>query len=195
MVGLRLHERKTLIALRELGGKASVEDIAEKSGLAHAAVMRAALTLSARNLVKVHERKWNVATLNEEGEGYVQYGLPERRLLRALLRLGGGAGVDEAAREAGLDAGLVPIALGWLKRKGWGTIRGEKCELNVEAEPPLGGDEKLLATIFEKRSIAVEGLSREQKEALDIIRRRKLVDLEEKTYRELELTAEGWKTV
>ncbi|MEM0006709.1 MAG: phenylalanine--tRNA ligase subunit alpha [Candidatus Bathyarchaeia archaeon] len=195
MVGLRLHERKTLMALQELGGKASVEDIAEKSGLAHAAVMRAALTLSARNLVKVHERKWNVATLNEEGEGYVQYGLPERRLLRALLRLGGEAGVDEAAREAGLDAGLVPIALGWLKRKGWGTIKGEKCELNVEAEPPLGGDEKLLATIFEKRSITVEGLSREQKEALDIIRRRKLVDLEEKTYRELELTAEGWKTV
>ncbi|MEM3770591.1 MAG: phenylalanine--tRNA ligase subunit alpha [Candidatus Bathyarchaeia archaeon] len=195
MAGLRLHERKTLMALHGLGGKASVEDIAEKSSLAHAAVMRAALTLSSRNLVKIHERKWNVATLNEEGEGYAQYGLPERRLLRALLRLGGEASVDEAAREAGLGAGLVPIALGWLKRKHLGAIKGKRCTLNVKAEPPLGDDEKLLATIFEKRSIIVDDLSRELKEALDILRKRKLVELEEKAYRELELTAEGWKTV
>jgi phenylalanyl-tRNA synthetase alpha chain len=195
MTGLRLHERKTLAALQELGGKASVEDVAEKSGLAHAAVMRAALTLSSRNLVKVHERKWNVATLNEEGENYVQYGLPERRLLRALLRLGGEADVDEAALEAGLDAGLVPIALGWLKRKNWGIIKGKKCALNVKLEPPIGADEKLLDTIFEKRSITVDDLSRELKEALNILQKRKLVELAEKARRELELTEEGWKTV
>ena len=183
------------MALQGLGGKASVEDIAEKSGLAHAAVMRAALTLSARNLVKVYERKWNVATLNEEGENYAQYGLPERRLLRALLRLGGEADVDEAAREAGLDASLAPIALGWLKKKNWGVIKGKKCALNVSAEPPLGDDERLLAKIFESRTITVDGLSRELKEALNVLRRRKLVDLEEKVHRELELTEEGWKTV
>jgi phenylalanyl-tRNA synthetase alpha chain len=195
MSGLRLHERKTLAALEKLGGKASVEDIAEKSGLAHAAVMRAALTLLAGNLVKIHERKWHVATLNEEGENYAQYGLPERRLLRALFRLGGEANVDEAAREAGLSAGLVPFALGWLKRKNWGIIKGEKCLLTVKAEPPLGVDERLLATIFEKRSITVDDLSQEFKEALNVLKKRKLVELEEKAHRELELTAKGWETV
>ncbi|MEM2281496.1 MAG: hypothetical protein QXZ68_05860, partial [Candidatus Bathyarchaeia archaeon] len=194
MAGLRLHEKKTLMALRMLDGKASVDDVAEKSGLAHSAVMRAALTLSEKGLVKVHEQKWTAATLSEEGEYYAQYGLPERRLLRALLRLGGEAEVEEAAREAGLDTKMAPIALGWLKRKNWGSIRGKKCTLNVEVEPPIGVDEKLLATIFERRSIKVEDLSEELKQVLETLRKRNLVELEEKAHRELELTEEGWRT-
>ncbi|MEM3579181.1 MAG: phenylalanine--tRNA ligase subunit alpha [Candidatus Bathyarchaeia archaeon] len=194
MAGLRLHERKTLVTLHRLGGKASVEDIANQSGLAHAAVMRSALTLSTRNLVKIHERKWSVATLNDEGENYAQYGLPERRLLRALLRLGGEADVDEAAREASLNAEIVPIALGWLKRKNWGAIKGKKCMLNLDVEPPFGVDEKLLATIFEKRFINVEDLKEDLRQVLETLRKRNLVELEEKVHRELELTEKGWQT-
>jgi len=193
MAGLRLHEKKTLMVLRTLNGRASIEDIAEKGGLAHAAVMRAALTLSERGLVKVHERRWKVAALSEEGEYYAQYGLPERRLLRALLRLGGEAGVDEAVKEADLEAEMVPIALGWLKKKNWGAIRDKKCTLNVEVEPPLGEDEKLLATVFEKRSVKVEDLGENLKKVLETLRKRNLVEIEEKVYRELELTEEGWR--
>ncbi|MEM3359631.1 MAG: phenylalanine--tRNA ligase subunit alpha [Candidatus Bathyarchaeia archaeon] len=193
MTGLRLHEKKALIALRILDGKASVDDIAEKSGLAHAAVMRAALTLSERNLVRIQERKWNVAILSEEGENYAQYGLPERRLLRALLRLGGEADVDEAAKEADLDAKMVPIALGWLKRKNWGDIKGKKCTLNVDSEPPFGIDEKLLAIMFKKRSIKVEDLDKDLRQVLEVLRKRNLVEIEEKVHRELELTEEGWQ--
>jgi len=194
MASLRLHEKKTLTALRMLDGKASVDDVAEKSGLAHAAIMRAALTLSTRNLVKIHERKWKVATLSEEGEYYAQYGLPERRLLRALLRLGGEASVDKAAQEAGLDAKMVPIALGWIKQKNWGIVKGKKCTLTVNTEPPLGADEKLLTTIFEKRVIRVEDLNEDFKKVLEILRKRNLVEIEEKVHRELELTEEGWRT-
>ncbi|MEM2242679.1 MAG: phenylalanine--tRNA ligase subunit alpha [Candidatus Bathyarchaeia archaeon] len=193
MTGLRLHEKKTLMALRMLNGRASVDDVVERSGLAHAAVMRAALTLSERNLVKIHEQKWRVAILNEEGEHYAQYGLPERRLLRALLRLGGEAMVDEAAQEAGLNAGMVPLALGWLRRKNWGVIKGKKCMLTVGTEPSIGVDEKLLATIFEKRSVKVEDLDEDLKRALETLRKRNLVEIEEKVYRELELTEEGWR--
>jgi phenylalanyl-tRNA synthetase alpha chain len=193
MAGLRLHEKKTLMALRILNGKASVEDIAEKGGLAHAAVMRAALTLSEKGLVKIHEKRWSVASLSSEGEYYAQYGLPERRLLRALLRLGGEASVDEAVRESDLEAEMVPIALGWLKKKNWGALRDERCTLNVEVEPPPGEDEKLLANIFEKRSVKVEELSEGLKQVLETLRKRNLVEIEEKVYRELELTEEGWR--
>lgn len=195
MTGLRLHERKTLMTLQELDGKASVEKVAEKSGLAHAAVMRAALTLSTRNFIKIHERKWNVALLNKEGEKYARLGLPERRLLRELLKLGGETSVEVAARRADLDADLVPIALGWLKKKNWGIIRGKKCASTVTAEPPLGNDEKLLLTIFEKDSLTAENLSLELKDALNVLRRRKVVKLEERTHRELELTEKGWAII
>jgi phenylalanyl-tRNA synthetase alpha chain len=193
MAGLRLHEKRVLMALRMLNGKASVDDVAEKGDLAHATVMRAALTLSEKGLIRVHEKRWKVAILSQEGEYYAQYGLPERRLLRALLRLGGEADVDEAAQEAGLDAKMAPIALGWLKRKNWGVIKGKKCVLMVNMEPPPTVDEKLLATIFEKRLVKVEDLTEELKQALEALRKRNLVEVEEKVYRDLELTEKGWR--
>jgi phenylalanyl-tRNA synthetase alpha chain len=195
MVDLRLHEKKTLIALRTLNGKASVEDVANKSGLAHAAIMRATLTLSQKGFIKVYEKRWKVAILSEEGKYCTQYGLPERRMLRALLKLGGEARVDEAVREACLEARIAPIALGWLKRKNWCIISGEKCTLNVEVEPPLGDDEKLLATILKKGSLDVEDLDDNLKRVLEILRKRNLVEIKEKVYRELELTEKGWRII
>ncbi|MEM2953156.1 MAG: phenylalanine--tRNA ligase subunit alpha [Candidatus Bathyarchaeia archaeon] len=195
MTSLRLNERKTLLTLQELGGKASVDKIAEKSGLADAAVMRAALTLSTENLVSLHAQKYTIVSLTAEGENYAKVGVPERRLTRSLMRLGGEAEVGEAAREAELEAELVPIALGWLKKKDWGVIRGQKCLLTTKAEPPLGNDEKLLSLIYERGSVVAEQLSQELKKAVDVLKKRKLVKLEEKAYRELELTVKGWETV
>ncbi len=178
-----------------MGGKASVEKIAEKSGLADAAVMRAALTLSAENLVSLSSQKYALASLTREGENYAKLGLPERRLIRSLMKLGGEAEVAEAACEAKLEAGLVPIALGWAKKKGWGEIRGQKCLLMVKSEPALGSDEKLLNLIAERGSVVVEQLSQEFREAVDVLKKRKLVELEDKAYHELELTVKGWETV
>ncbi|MBS7615748.1 phenylalanine--tRNA ligase subunit alpha [Candidatus Bathyarchaeota archaeon] len=183
------------MALHELGGKATIEKIAEKSGLAHAAVMRATLTLSTENYVKIHEQKRNIAKLSREGENYAESGLPERRLLRALLNLGGEADVEEAAHRSNLDAGLVPIALGWLKKKNWGSIQGQRCCLKVNVEPQSGSDEKLLTLIHEKGVVAVEQLDQQFNEALTSLRKRKLVEIEEKVSRELELTEKGWKTI
>jgi len=195
LASLRLNERKTLLALQELGGKASVEKIAEKSGLADAAVMRAALTLSTENLVSLHSQKYRVVSLTEEGKNYAKVGVPERLLTRALIKLGGQAEVEEATREAKLEAKLLPIALGWLKKKGWGMIKDQKCLLTAKAEPPLGNDERLLSLISERGSVVVEQLSRELKDAVNVLRGRKLVELEEKAYRELELTEKGWETI
>lgn len=195
MVSLRFNERKTMRALQELGGKASIEMIAQKSRLANAAVMRAALTLSIENLVSLNTQKYTVVSLTEEGENYAEVGVPERRLTRTLIKLGGEADVEEVIREAKLEANLVPIALGWLKKKGWGMIKGQKCLLRVNVEPPIGNDERLLSLISERESIVAEQLSQELKDAVDVLRKRKLVKLEEKAYRELELTVKGWETV
>jgi phenylalanyl-tRNA synthetase alpha chain len=179
--------------LQELGGEASVQEIAEKSRLAHAAVMRAALTLSAKKLVKVHEQKQTVIILNQEGKHHAEVGLPERLLIRSLVRLGGEATVEEAVREAKLEKALGSIALGWLKRKNWGTIKGQKCLLKVKEEPPLGSDERLLRVISERGSVVAEELSQELQEAVILLKKRRLVELKEKLLCRLELTEEGWK--
>jgi phenylalanyl-tRNA synthetase alpha chain len=192
---LRSHEQKTLITLKELGGKAPVDEVVAKSGLAHSAVMRAALTLSAKKLVAIHEKKRTIATLNKEGQQYARVGLPERRLLRAVLKLGEKATVEEAAKEAKLESTFIPIALGWLSRKNWASVKGKNCILKVDKEPLLGSDEKLLNLLSERGAVTVEELNKEQLEALTMLKRRKLIKLEEKAQRTLELTPEGWDTI
>jgi DNA-binding IclR family transcriptional regulator len=63
---LRENESKTLLALRDAGGRSTVDQIVQASGLTDAAVMRAALTLGTSGLVAVHEDKRTRISLNDE---------------------------------------------------------------------------------------------------------------------------------
>ena len=81
---LRENEQKTLLALEKLKGKALVEHIVEVSGLAHAAVMRGALSLTENKLITTNEQKQTLVSLTEEGSYHAKNGLPERRLMDSL---------------------------------------------------------------------------------------------------------------
>ncbi|MEM1990818.1 MAG: phenylalanine--tRNA ligase subunit alpha, partial [Candidatus Bathyarchaeia archaeon] len=195
MSELRLYEKKVLLALKELNGKASIDAIAEKSGLAHAAVMRAALSLSEKGMIKLYEQKMTIATLNDEGWSYLEKGLPERRLLKAIIELGGRASIEEASKKASLPRELASIALGWLCRKGWATIEEGICISKIDGEPPSGSDEELMKLLAERGKVSIEYLNQEQNNALGILKKRKLVNLNEKVQRFLELTDAGWKII
>ena len=190
---LRENEQKTLLALERLKGRGPVDQIVKVSGLAHAAVMRAALSLTTNNLVRTHEQKQTVIALNKEGIYHARKGLPERRLISSLIRLGGEASVDDVVEEARLEKKFLTIALGWLNRKGWATIK--KRVLKTLKEPPIGTDEKLLSLLDEKGPLIVEDLSKEMQKAVSVLKKRKLVEISEKTLRELELTDAGWEVV
>lgn len=195
MVELRENEQKTLSTISNLGGKATVDQLIKASGLPHAAVMRATLKLSEETLVQTHEQKQTVATLKNEGKDYAEKGLPERRLVNSLIKLGGEAKIDKVAEDAKLEAQLIPIALGWLRQKGWATIEGKERELRASNEPKKGKDEEVLALLAEKGSAVVEELNRETQEAATALRKRKLVETQEKTLRTLELTAKGQRLI
>src|SRR3970040_1191234 len=119
MVELRAHEHKILATLAKLKGKASVEDLMCESKLPDAAVMRSALTLQEKDYVKVHAELQTVIKLAPEGETYAKTGLHERRLVNAVMALGGKATLDKASAKAGLEKQFVQIALGWTQRKKW----------------------------------------------------------------------------
>jgi phenylalanyl-tRNA synthetase alpha chain len=196
MVHLREHEQKTLLALKKLDGKGDVEKIAEVSGLAHAAVMRAVLTLKEKRLIRVHEQRQRIVTLNEEGKHHAKKGLPERRLINSLVKLGGKAPIEKVTRDARLENKLIPIALGWLQRKGWATIEEKRRVLKaLKRKPAKEADEKLLSLLDEKRSLATEELSRDLRTAVAILKRRKLLEIRQKVLREIELTSAGQKLV
>ncbi len=193
MPELRENEQKTLLALEKLKGRAPVNQIVQISGLAHAAVMRAVLSLTENKLIVTYEQKQTLVSLNEEGNYHATKGLPERRLLNSLTKLGGEAKVNSVVEEADLEKKFLSVALGWLNRKGWATI--QQGTLKSLKEPSLGDDEKLLQLLTKKSSLIVEDLSPELQKSISVLKGRKLVEIEEKTLRELELTDDGWTLV
>jgi phenylalanyl-tRNA synthetase alpha chain len=195
MVELRENEYKTLLAVERLGGKAIIDRVLSESGLSNATVMRAALSLREKNLVKLRERKQTVARLTDEGKLYAEKRLPERRILDALYDRGSETLISNLSREADVSPNAVPVALGWLVRKNWATINKRKCTVKLikKRKPPSGNDEKLLALLMEKGTIVAEELNRSLRCVVATLRRRKLIETKERTLHDLELTKEGWK--
>ena len=68
MADLRANERKILSVLQKLSGNASVKQLISEAKLSDAAVMRAALTLQEKNLVKISAKLETIIKLNAEGK-------------------------------------------------------------------------------------------------------------------------------
>lgn len=195
MAELREQERKILLAIRKLSGKTLAEQLIRECGLSHAAVMRAALTLKEKNLIKIHEEKHKIIRLNKEGKIHAKKGLPERRLTNALEKLKGKATLEKIVESAALEKEFVPIALGWIQRKKWATLNSETNTLQILEKPKEGNDEKLLKLLDEKQHVFFEDLNYELQDAINLLKKRKLLKIEEKTNRILEITAEGQKAL
>jgi phenylalanyl-tRNA synthetase alpha chain len=193
MVELRENEAKTLVALGDSGGRLSVSEVAEKTGLAHAAVMRAALSLESRNLVRISERRIQRISLNDEGRTYAEVGLPERRLVNKLIEIGGEAALDEVLEASSLDRSLWAIALGWVSRKGWARIEKRNRTIRLLKKPEEGADERLIRFLRDEGTVELERLDADLQDAFMMLRGRKIIRVHEETLRDLELTEEGWK--
>lgn len=178
-------------------GRATLEQLARDSALPVSSIMSAALYLQERKLVKMLERKKTLVRLNEEGLSYAQMKLPERRLVEAAMGAGGEADVRELSRRAKIPANMLPIAIGWVRRKGWGNIEKKDGELFISAQkaPEEGSDELLLRTIYEKKQLEVEDVPCDLKDALTTLKSRNLVELDERIERSLEITSLGLDTI
>ncbi|NWF86735.1 phenylalanine--tRNA ligase subunit alpha [Candidatus Bathyarchaeota archaeon] len=197
MVELREQERKTLLAIERLGGVASVEQLTKESGLSDTAIMRAALALQDKALIRIREERRSTVRLNAEGRIHAEKGLPERRLINALDRLGGKATLEKIVEKAGLEKQFIPIALGWVQRKKWAAFDAKANTLQIlgSIQKKEGNDEKLLKLLSGKDQRAIEDLSSELRETVQILKGRKLLEVEEKTKRIFEITEEGWDTL
>jgi len=191
MVELREHERRTLSTLDKLGGKASVEQLISESRLPDAAITRGAMTLQDKGLVQIKEERQTILKLNEEGKLHAKKGLPERRLITALSELGGRATCNKAFQKASLERQFIPIALGWTQRKKWTTLDTKTDTLQMTKKPEEGNDEKLLNLLSEKEKVTVKELDPELQETVQILKGRKLLDVQKKTRRFIELTPTG----
>jgi phenylalanyl-tRNA synthetase alpha chain len=197
MAELRTQEHQLLLAIDRLGGKATVEQLTKSCSIPDAAVMRNALTLQEMGFLFIHAATKNIIKLTAEGKAYAERDLPERNLIRVVAELGGKANLTEAAKKAGLEKQFVQIAQGWVIRKKWAIYSSIDNSLNISEallhnmNIPEGCDETLLRYLGEKEQEALDDLSNDLKEAAEQLKKRKLVTIEPKTARVLEITGDG----
>ncbi|MFQ3318964.1 MAG: phenylalanyl-tRNA synthetase alpha chain [Natronomonas sp.] len=186
---------ETQVALLEAASATdtkTVAQIAEELGEDTAAVTRAAFELEAEGLLSVDEHVAEDVSLTEEGEQYLEEGLPEIRLHDAAVEAGGEEApvvMGQLIGAAALEGQEVDIALSNFARKGFGRIEGGEVVVDPSEQPGIDPEadpeEEALEAISEGATGYLDG------GILDRLESRGLVERTETTIRSVTLTDDG----
>jgi phenylalanyl-tRNA synthetase alpha chain len=114
------NEKRVLLALSK-NDKFSPEDLAAASELNIEASMQSAFMLAEKNLCEVKETITTIFNLTKEGEKYAQISLPERQVMDSIK-----APLLLSDLKKKFPPQMVGIALGWLRKKNWVKIEGDR---------------------------------------------------------------------
>jgi len=193
---LSYFEKKVLKALNELK-RASPEEIRRKSGLEKLVeVMNASSWLQAKGLVKVDESITKSYSLMDPQ--VATRPLPEKVALDTLLKhLNGKGSMAELKRSGKLSNEEISIALGWIRKKGWGVVSKDGADTIItvtekgkEAVHKKGEDELLI----ERMARGTVSDAEADKEILESLKQRKdIVNERHISSRFISLTEQGAK--
>ncbi len=169
-------EKKVLITLSKKS-KITPEELASTSSLPIEAAMQSAFLLAEKGLCEIKETITAIYSLTKEGETYAHISLPERQIINSLAAP---ISFDELKKR--FPSQMVGIALGWLRKKNWARIEGDKIISTGKAEP--GEDENILA------KLRIGPLSEPGDAVRDLIKRN-LVEKTEKKTRIITITDSG----
>jgi phenylalanyl-tRNA synthetase alpha chain len=158
---LSQNEKKVLVALQKLHGKASPKQIFKTGDFSlEVEVFNAASWLQSKKLVTMNNSITTVYSLGKDGVRFVEKGLPEKRALKLISEKKGILTLRDLS--TALDPPEIPIAIGWLKTNGWATIRKEKdtlieiTELGKKALSEVTAVEEILHRLFEHPEQEIE---------------------------------------
>jgi phenylalanyl-tRNA synthetase alpha chain len=142
-------EKRVLTALKEIG-PASPEQVQESTGLSQTVeVMNASSWLEAKGLVTIEEKVRRLCALKRPD--IADRPLPEKKVARVVLEDFDGSAPLSALKKGGkLKNEEIQIALGWIRKKGWGDISKDGAETVItltekgRSELDLNGDDELL---------------------------------------------------
>jgi phenylalanyl-tRNA synthetase alpha chain len=158
---LSLSEKKVLLALKKLHGRASPEEIFNTGGFnQHVEVANASSWLQSKKLVSMENKLKIVYSLGTEGKRFVEKGLPEKRALNLLAEHKGRVRLNDLSPVLAADE--IPVAIGWLKTNGWATIRKDKgtviemTEQGKKAVSEVTDAERILQRLHEHPELEIE---------------------------------------
>jgi phenylalanyl-tRNA synthetase alpha chain len=191
-VASRLHEneKKVLLAL-EGRDTATTQELSTLTGLSQDAVEKACAWAETKGVVSFREEVSRSFNLTEEGRGYAEEGLPEKKLLELV------AGGRDRISELKEDFPPLSIALVWVTRNGWATIENGVIKLTPEGEDWKGRetlDERILYKLS-KRPMDDEQLDESAGKRLKLLVRRGLVEGTEHVLRWVDLTDFGGEVI
>ncbi|TRZ92082.1 MAG: phenylalanine--tRNA ligase subunit alpha [Methanosarcinales archaeon] len=175
-ITLTNNEKKVLLTLSKKS-KFTPEELASASSLPIEAAMQSAFLLAEKGLCEVKETITTIYNLTKEGETYAQISLPERQIISSLTAP---ISLDELKKK--FPPQMVGIALGWLRKKNWARIEGDKIIPSGKVDQ--GEDENIL----EKLKL---GPLSELGEAVKDLIKRNLVEKTEKKSRIITITESG----
>ncbi|MFW6196559.1 MAG: phenylalanine--tRNA ligase subunit alpha, partial [Thermoplasmatota archaeon] len=188
-------EKKTLVALEELEGEASPEDILEEGDFdEEPKVMNAVSWLSSKDIVEVDEEVKHYYSLAKKS--LAKQNLPERTALKYLDKAGGECSIRNLQENSGLSKSKSGIALGWLKDKGWARIvkHDGKSYLEItrkgeKAVKERGKDEKLIRRLGKEEKLSDEEV--DEYTVKDLMSRKEILNEDKKVFRTIRLTDKG----
>src|SRR5208282_3615170 len=174
---MRENEALVLKSLQNQKGKASLDELVKSTTQSDAAVTRAVTALQAQGLIQVTELEKTIFALTQEGIECARDGMPERRLLQAVLKLGGAAKLEQAAESANIAVQLATIALGWLRILKWGQVQTEGQQTIVKApnNREKSVEERTLGFLASKTEVSVDQLPQEFVKSVETLRKRRLL--------------------
>lgn len=162
-------EKKVLKALAGCDGDASPRELMDETGLEQVKVMNASSWLESKGLAQMEEDLESSYQITEEGQRFLQEGLPEVQVIELVLD-----GINQFS-ELQQQRDDLDIAIGWLMRKGWSTIdkkdgdkvltpteKGEKAVEQVQPEIQVlrqiqqgeaPGDEQVAETLVQRNAL------------------------------------------
>lgn len=202
---LPAEQARLLEALAAPGNGAVAEeripDLAKRLGLDQAQVMAAATLLAGQGFVAFREEAFREWQISPDGRAAAETGIPERRILRALLEHSGQGTLAEVASWSGLDPKEVGQSLKGLERRGWAKKAGASLELTAAGQAQgneAEADEGVLALLSAKaeQSAATDDDLRaaglDAARALELLGpRSKLVEIRDRVHRWVSLTPQG----
>lgn len=190
---LSKNEKRVLLSLQELNGSGSPDEVMDVGSFSQQVeVMNAASWLQSKKLATVTEHVKTVYALDKEGEYFFNHGLPEKRVVKWLQSQNGKCSLKEMTSV--LLPNEIPIAVGWVKKKGWATISKENnetvltlTEKGYSVTDQITDEERLLEKLATHPFSEVD----ENKYA-DLIKRSNILKQKEIITGEIKLTDAGW---